>query len=112
MTHPSCDQPEERIADDMADDVLALAAKYYAEQQASFSESELIAAGSEVSIPPELINKAIAEIAYQKQQATLAAQVLKENRRLFVWTCRWNARYDWRFADAVLQHLNVCRRPC
>ena len=82
MTPASCDQPEKRVADDMADDVLALAAKYYAEQQASFSESELIAAGSEVSIPPELINKAIAEIAYQKQQATLAAQVLKENRRL------------------------------
>jgi LemA protein len=82
MTPASCDQPEKRVADDMADEVLALAAKYYAEQQASFSESELIAAGSEVSIPPELINKAIAEIAYQKQQATLAAQVLKENRRL------------------------------
>ena len=82
MTDESRQHPEQRIADDMADDVLALAAKYYAEQQASFSESELIAAGSEVSIPPELINKAIAEIAYQKQQATLAAQVLKENRRL------------------------------
>ena len=82
MNPASCDQPEKRVADDMADDVLALAAKYYAEQQASFSESELIAAGSEVSIPPELINKAIAEIAYQKQQATLAAQVLKDNRRL------------------------------
>ena len=84
MTPASCDKPEERIADDMADNVLALAAKYYAEQQASFSESELIAAGSEVSIPPELINKAIAEIAYQKQQALLAAQVLKENRRLLL----------------------------
>jgi len=82
MTHASRDQSEEPVADDMADDVLALAAKYYAEQQASFSEAELIAAGSEVSIPPELIKKAIAEVAYQKQQATLAAQMRKENRRL------------------------------
>ncbi len=84
MTHASRDQPEDPVADDMADDVLALAAKYYAEQQASFSEAELIAAGSEVSIPPELIKKAIAEIAHQKQQASLAAQVRKEKRRLLL----------------------------
>jgi len=82
MTDESRQHPEERVADDMADDVLTLAAKYYAEQQASFTESELIAAGSEVSIPPELIKKAIAEITSQKQQATLAAQVRKNNRRL------------------------------
>ena len=82
MTHAFRDQSEEPVADDMADDVLALAAKYYAEQQASFSEAELIAAGSEVSIPPELIKRAIAEVAYQKLQATLAAQMRKENRRL------------------------------
>lgn len=52
MSQAFSHSPEDRVADDKADDVLALAAKYAAEQQASYPEKELIQAGSEVHIPP------------------------------------------------------------
>lgn len=84
MTNTENQHPQERIADDKADDVLALAAKYYAEQQDSYSEKELIQAGSEVNIPPELIQKAMHEIEVRQRQASLIQLERKESRRLLI----------------------------
>lgn len=84
MTQASSQQPADRTGDEKADAVLALAARYYAEQQNSYSEKELIQAGSEVNIPPELIQKAIREIEAQQRKTSLEQQVRRENRRLLM----------------------------
>jgi LemA protein len=77
-------QPEKRIADDTAEDVLALAARYSSERQESYSKAELIQAGSEVNIPAACIEQAIQDIGAQQRQASLDAQVRKEQRQLLM----------------------------
>ena len=77
-------QPADRLADDQAKAVLALAAKYYAEQQDSYSETELIQAGSEVDIPAELMQKAIRDLEAQQLSIVLAQQFRNENRRMLI----------------------------
>jgi LemA protein len=84
MGHDSTRQPADRLADDQAKAVLALAAKYYAEQQNSYSEKELIQAGSEVNIPAELMQKAIRDLEAQQRSTALAQQVRHENRRMLI----------------------------
>jgi LemA protein len=60
--------PEIRIPEDIAPEVLTLASRYYANQQESYSVSELVYAGSEVQIPAEFIEQAIREIQAQREQ--------------------------------------------
>ncbi|HEY9673200.1 MAG TPA: LemA family protein [Waterburya sp.] len=60
--------PEVRIPEDIATEVLALASRYYAHSTQSYSVSELVQAGSEVQIPAELIEQAIQEIQAQRSQ--------------------------------------------
>lgn len=60
--------PEVRIPEDIAPEVLALASRYYARSTQSYSVSELVQAGSEVQIPAEFIEQAIREIQAQKEQ--------------------------------------------
>lgn len=84
MAQASNQQPADRLPDERADAVLALAARYYAEQQDSYSAEELIQAGSEVNIPPKLIQQAIREIEAQQRNSALEQQVCKENRRLLM----------------------------
>lgn len=84
MAQASSQQPAEHMMDEKAEAVLALAARYYAEQQDSYSEKELIEAGSEVNIPPELIQKAIREIEAEQRKTALEQQVRKEHRRLLI----------------------------
>jgi LemA protein len=84
MAQASNQQPADHMVDEKAEAVLVLAAKYYAEQQDSYSEKELIEAGSEVNIPPELIQQAIREIEAQRRKTALEQQVRKENRRLLI----------------------------
>lgn len=60
--------PEDRIPEDIAPEVLALASRYYAHSTQSYSVSELVQAGSEVQIPAEFIEQAIREIQAQRSQ--------------------------------------------
>lgn len=55
--------PEEKVPE-----VFELAARLYAEKKQSYSATELIQAGSEVNIPPEFIQQAIAQIQAQEAQ--------------------------------------------
>jgi LemA protein len=59
---------EIRIPEEMASEVLELASRYYADYTQSFAESELVAAGKEVRIPSEFIQKAIQEVQVQRRQ--------------------------------------------
>lgn len=60
--------PEVRIPEDIAPEVLALASRYYARSTQSYSLSELMQAGAEVQIPAEFIEQAIREIQAQQVQ--------------------------------------------
>lgn len=59
---------ENRIPEEIAPEVFALASRYYADYRQDFSESELVQAGSEVDIPAEFIQKAIQDIQAQQLQ--------------------------------------------
>ena len=59
---------EIRIPEDITEEVLELASRYYAKQKMSYSSSELIEAGKEVQIPAELVEQAIADVKLQHQQ--------------------------------------------
>ncbi|NEO19313.1 pentapeptide repeat-containing protein [Moorena sp. SIO4A5] len=54
--------PKDRIPEDQAHQVFALAAQLYAQHNQSYSVKELIEAGKEAQIPPEFMEKALAEI--------------------------------------------------
>ena len=60
--------PDVRIPEDIATEVLTLASRYYASSTQSYSLSELVQAGSEVQIPAEFIEQAIREIQAQQVQ--------------------------------------------
>jgi LemA protein len=60
--------PEIRIPEDIAPEVLALASRYYACSTQSYSVSELVQAGSEAQIPAEFIQQAIRDIQVQREQ--------------------------------------------
>jgi LemA protein len=60
--------PEVRIPEDIATEVLTLASRYYASSTQSYSVSELVQAGSEVQIPVEFIEQAIREIQAQRER--------------------------------------------
>ncbi|HEY9834725.1 MAG TPA: LemA family protein [Stenomitos sp.] len=60
--------PEVRIPEDIATEVLTLASRYYAGSTQGYSVSELVQASSEVQIPAEFIEQAIREIQTQREQ--------------------------------------------
>ncbi|WP_265263702.1 LemA family protein [Spirulina subsalsa] len=64
----------EHIPEELADEVLEVASRLYQETQSRYSLSQLEEAGSEVSIPPEFIQKAIAQVEARQQQAAIAQQ--------------------------------------
>lgn len=61
--------PEPRISKEMAPEVFALASRLYAQQEQSYSLSELMEAGAEAKIPPEYIQQAVQQIQAEHSQA-------------------------------------------
>ncbi len=73
-----------QIPEDMAPEVLELAARYYSGSQNSYSLADLQQAGSDVQIPPEFVEKALQEVrekrrieAQQQQQAQERQKTVK-----------------------------------
>ena len=66
----------DRIPEDTAAEVFALASKYYAEKNQSYSVSDMLQAGAEVQIPPELIQQAIQEIQTRQKRAREQRQLI------------------------------------
>jgi LemA protein len=60
--------PDKRIPEDIAPEVLELASRYYANHSQSFSTSDLVAAGQEVDIPAEFIQQAIRDVELKRKQ--------------------------------------------
>ncbi len=59
---------EIRIPSELAPKVLELASRYYAQQENSYANSQLVEAATEAGIPPECIEQAIRDIRDQQQQ--------------------------------------------
>lgn len=75
--------PEIRIPEDIAPEVLELASRYYAEQEKSYADSELVAAATEAGIPARFIEQAIKDVRAQHQhQIEQQRQVIKHRQRL------------------------------
>ncbi|WP_414562449.1 MULTISPECIES: LemA family protein [unclassified Anabaena] len=66
--------PEERIPEEVAPEVLELASRYYTEQTQGYYSAELIAAGQEVDIPVEFIQQAIQDVKKREQEKQAAEQ--------------------------------------
>jgi LemA protein len=56
-----------QIPEDMAQEVLELASRYYSGSQNSYSLEQLQEAGSDVQIPPEFVEKAIQEVREKRR---------------------------------------------
>ncbi|MGF1494540.1 MAG: LemA family protein [Microcoleaceae cyanobacterium] len=78
-------QSNAKIPDEMADDVLEVASRLYSQANNSYSLEELQQAGSEVSIPPEYIEKAIEEVKRQQHRKEIEAQEKAERQQTFKW---------------------------
>lgn len=76
--------PEVRIPEDIATEVLTLASRYYASSTQSYSVSELVQAGSEVQIPAEFIQQAIQEVQAQRQQKVEQQKQARRQRRMLL----------------------------
>ena len=81
--HGDAHEPSDRnvsdrlIPDDLAPEVFERAGRYAAAAKDSYATSDLVAAGAEVDLPPQLIERAIREIEAER----LAAAALKQQRR-------------------------------
>ncbi|WP_414530220.1 LemA family protein [Nodularia chucula] len=64
--------PQQRIPEEVAPEVLELASRYYTEQTQGYSSAELIAAGKEVDIPVEFIQQAIQDVKKREQEKQAA----------------------------------------
>lgn len=74
---------EIRISEGITPEVLELASRYYANYTQSYSEAELVAAGKEVQIPAEFIQRAIQEVqAKQQQQLEQQKQTRQQRQKL------------------------------
>ncbi len=74
---------EIRIPSDIAPEVLELASRYYAEQEKSYSDSELVEAATEAGIPAQFIEQAIKDVRAQHQQKIeQQKQVIKHRQML------------------------------
>ncbi|MBF2007942.1 MAG: LemA family protein [Chlorogloeopsis fritschii C42_A2020_084] len=77
--------PEKRIPEDIAPEVLELASRYYADRTQSYSPSELVAAGQEVDIPAEFIEQAIRDVeARHRQQQEKQQRLAHLRQRLLI----------------------------
>ncbi|MDJ0535359.1 MAG: LemA family protein [Xenococcaceae cyanobacterium MO_207.B15] len=71
------------IPEDIASEVLDLASRYYAEQEKSYSDSELVEAATEAGIPAQFIEQAIKDVQAQHQQKLeQQKQVIKHRQML------------------------------
>ncbi|MEG5001570.1 hypothetical protein [Microcoleus sp. B4-D4] len=68
---------EPRISQEIAPDVFALAAELYAKENQYYSLSELMQAGAEVQIPPELIQQALQQLKAKQIKASERKKRLK-----------------------------------
>ena len=75
---------EIRIPEDIAPEVLELASRYYAAQEKSYSDSELVEAATEAGIPAQFIEQAIKDIQVQHQQK-LEQQKRAQKQRQMLW---------------------------
>ncbi|MEA5572300.1 LemA family protein [Calothrix sp. UHCC 0171] len=75
---------EIRIPEEIAPEVLELASRYYANQMRSYSQSDLVAAGEEVDIPPEIIQQAIRDIQKQHQEKIQRQQQTQKQRQILL----------------------------
>ncbi|MBD2257882.1 LemA family protein [Pseudanabaena sp. FACHB-2040] len=66
-----------RIPEDKASEVFELAARLYARQNQSYTVEELVQAGSDASIPPEFIQKALNQLQAREEET----RELKERAR-------------------------------
>ncbi|PMB53921.1 hypothetical protein CEN39_01830 [Fischerella thermalis CCMEE 5201] len=77
--------PDKRIPEEIAPEVLELASRYYANHTQSYSASELVAAGKEVDIPAEFIQQAIQDVqAKHKQQQEEQKRLAHLRQRLLI----------------------------
>ncbi|MBE9053960.1 LemA family protein [Nostocales cyanobacterium LEGE 11386] len=73
--------PQQRIPEEIAPEVLELASRYYANHSQSYSTAELVAAGKEVDIPVEFIQQAIQDVQTRHQQQQAAQNQLARLRQ-------------------------------
>ena len=73
--------PEIRIPEDIAPEVLELAARYYAEWEKSYFETELVEAATEACIPAQFIEQAIQDVRTQHQQKLEQQRQAHEHRQ-------------------------------
>ena len=83
---PSTDamkDPDAHLHSDIAPEVFELASRYYAEQEKSYSDSELIEAATEAGIPAQFIEQAITDVrARHRQKLEQQRQVIKHRQML------------------------------
>lgn len=70
-----------RIPEDVSAEVFELAARLYGQQESSYSVDDLIQAGREAEIPPEIIQQAIEEIQARRREEKLQRQRNRELRK-------------------------------
>ena len=73
-----------RFPEKLAPEVFALASRYYADYRQSFSEAELVQAGSEACIPAEFIQRAMQEIEAQRLQKLERHKQAQKRRQLLI----------------------------
>lgn len=71
---------ETQIPEEMVPEVFDLAARLYAEKNQGYSPAELMQAGVEAKIPPELVQQAIAQLQSQQIQGKQSQQLYKPTR--------------------------------
>ena len=76
--------PEIRLPEDIAPEVLELASRYYAEHTLSYSASELVEAGKEAEIPAEFIEQAIQEIQAKRFSKLEHQKQARQQRQMFL----------------------------
>lgn len=76
------DYSNARIPEEIASEVLEVASRMYAEANNSYSVQDLQQAGQEVSIPPELIEKAIQEVQAKHRREQLEQQQARHQQQI------------------------------
>ncbi len=103
--------PEIRIPEEIAPEVLELASRYYAEREKSYSDSELVEAATEAGIPARFIEQAIADvraqhqhqIEQQKQAIAYRQTLLKIGAAFLAAIALWNIWTYNSLSDATLK---------
>ncbi len=75
---------EIRIPEDIAPEVLELASRYYAKQEQSYSDSQLVEAATEAGIPTRFIEQAIADVRKQHQQKLEQQRQVIKHRQMML----------------------------